>query len=202
MKYKPIPELSEEDKQRFFSKVHTLAANECWPWLAYTDEDGYGELRCGKKSYKAHRIAYYLGYNVDPGESLVLHTCDNPPCCNPLHLVLGTPQDNSTDMMNKGRAASGERHGSRTHPERVARGDRHMSRTHPEARPRGDNHWTRSRPDEVLRGTDNPAAKLTEQNVRDIRKEPGTAVDIGKKFDVSGVLVSKIKKREIWKHVA
>jgi hypothetical protein len=50
-----------------------------------------------------------------PDGMLVCHTCDNPPCCNPKHLFLGTFQDNIDDRERKGRnhppCLRGEKHG-------------------------------------------------------------------------------------------
>lgn len=54
-----------------------------------------------KRPY-AHRIAWVLEYNEDPGNSLVLHSCSNPTCVNPNHLRLGTQQDNVNDMVTAG----------------------------------------------------------------------------------------------------
>lgn len=62
-----------------------------------------------RKQEKAHRIAYELAYGVSPGKLQVIHSCDNPPCCNPNHLSLGTSQDNHDDMVAKGRQTSGEK---------------------------------------------------------------------------------------------
>jgi HNH endonuclease len=50
-----------------------------------------------------HRVVW-IALHGDPGKLKVLHTCDNPPCCNPRHLFLGTPKDNTDDMISKGRA--------------------------------------------------------------------------------------------------
>lgn len=59
-------------------------------------------------SFGPHRIAYKFFKGQDPAEFFVCHKCDNPPCCNPYHLFIGTPQDNTADMVKKGRGLKGE----------------------------------------------------------------------------------------------
>jgi hypothetical protein len=83
-------------ENRFWEKVDMQGPDDCWEWTASTDRDGYGKFKAGKM-YQAHRIAYYLATNEDPGDLCVRHTCDNPPCCNPAHLRLGTNDDNAHD---------------------------------------------------------------------------------------------------------
>lgn len=70
--------------------------------------DGYGQfkLQSGGSPKRASRIAWLLTYG-DPGTLCVLHRCDNPPCCNPGHLFLGTVADNNADKKAKGRGSSG-----------------------------------------------------------------------------------------------
>lgn len=81
--------------------------NDCWEWVAHRDAGGYGTIGRGHdKMYLAHRWAYYIEYGVDPGDKLVCHNCDNPSCVNPVHLWLGTDQDNTRDCHSKGRAST------------------------------------------------------------------------------------------------
>jgi len=91
--------------------------NACWLWTRFRDWDGYGKFSHdldGKHvSVAAHRMAYRLTHgNFDPA-LVVCHRCDNPPCCNPTHLFLGTTQENTADRDAKGRQAKGDalRHG-------------------------------------------------------------------------------------------
>lgn len=94
-------------EQRFWDRVDTSGGDDaCWPWTLSTNDQGYGRMGWGSKLELTHRIAWALGYNagVFPDEN-VLHTCDNPPCCNPAHLFIGTQDDNMQDTVSKGRAS-------------------------------------------------------------------------------------------------
>jgi len=98
-----IPYISEKESLRFWSKVAITAhPNLCWIWQATGER--YGNFSVGKSQYKSNRIAYFLHYKEDPKELSVMHSCDNPKCCNPAHLSLGTHLENMQDMASKGRA--------------------------------------------------------------------------------------------------
>ena len=123
---KPLPTMTASDIARFWSYVETGPPDICWPWKAGQFAGGYGQLKINRRTVKAHRVAFLLFHGYDPVGLMVRHTCDNPPCCNGLHLIDGTGTDNAADCIARGRnnAARGERHGSRTHPERWPRGER------------------------------------------------------------------------------
>ena len=87
---------------RFWNKV-IKQDNGCWIWTAYTNSDGYGKFKIGKRTCNAHRMAWMLCCGSIPKGMLVLHHCDNPPCVNPDHLYLGTDADNVRDRDNRNR---------------------------------------------------------------------------------------------------
>lgn len=95
--------------ERFWNKVSVRTKDECWPWMAHRSDRGYGIFWLDGKNVRAHRVALELETGENPQDLLALHSCDNPPCCNPSHLRWGTLQDNSDDMTLRKRHSFGER---------------------------------------------------------------------------------------------
>lgn len=180
----------------------------CWLWTRAVNKDGYGLTSWNGVHIRAHRASLQikLGRPLEADEC-ACHHCDNPPCVNPDHLWVGTPGDNARDRDKKGRTAQpprGDSHWTRLHPERVARGDRHGSHTCPESLPRGDRHFSKTNPEKVARGERVSSAKLTATQVRDIRALCSTGVThraVAAMFGVAQPTVSRIVRRELWKHV-
>ncbi|NHN21083.1 HNH endonuclease, partial [Bacillus amyloliquefaciens] len=68
----------------------------CWPWIGATTY-GYGVFGRGGKTKRAHRHVAEMAFGDLKG-FFVCHACDDPGCCNPLHLFLGSHADNMADM--------------------------------------------------------------------------------------------------------
>lgn len=156
--------MTTADIARFWVKVDRSGGpRACWPWRAGRNKRGNGNFSITDHTYKyghrallAHRVALFLSTGKMPPTKEGMHECDYPPCCNPKHLRWGTRKQNMADAKRRGLIASGDRHGTRTHPE---------------SRPRGETHSN---------------AKLSTKQVALIRKlyRPGSARRLGKRFKV------------------
>jgi hypothetical protein len=79
-------------------------SGDCWNWTGATQTNfPYGMITHRGRNLRVHRVAYELTYGPIPNGFSVCHSCDNPRCCNPGHLFLGSHADNMADMRVKGR---------------------------------------------------------------------------------------------------
>lgn len=114
----------------------------CWHWKLSGTPSGYGLMNIGGKRYLAHRAAFFAWTGIDPIGLFVCHKCDNPPCCNPEHLFLGTASDNTRDFVRKGLNQHGDAHWTRRLPHLVRRGASHAAKLQGNSfYHRGDSHY-------------------------------------------------------------
>lgn len=95
-------------KDAFWAHCDKLGPEDCWPWDANRDRNGYGKLKHKGQYYRAHRVSYLIHKGEIADDHFVCHHCDTPWCCNPVHLFLGTVADNKADEVAKGRHVKGE----------------------------------------------------------------------------------------------
>ena len=140
-------------------------ASTCINTRFAVDKDGYGLVTIAGTKQKHHRLAYCEANDLlitDIAGKVIMHTCDNPSCVNPDHLVLGTHADNTQDMWAKGRQNVPS-----------------------------------------FKGDKNPAAKLTDDKVREIRElaKVGNPFRLAKQYGISQGSLYYILSRRTWKHV-
>lgn len=212
----------------FWDSIEIGSPDECWPHKG-TKKGAYGSFRIPgyrPKQFRAHRLAWIFTHGHIPDNLYVLHKCDNPPCCNPDHLFLGTHQDNMDDMLKKGRKflSNGElchthkltsqdvieirrRYDpSKTTYQMMATEFGVSEQTIREA-VTGVNWKHIPKPERKLiynRGQAHPRSHLTDDDVRSIRKlyaQGMTKAEIGRRFRISQPGVRKIVTRITWTHI-
>lgn len=162
--------------------------NACWLRPGAANAGGYTVIHAEGRNWLAHRYAWHVERGPIPPGLFVCHRCDvrYPPgdltyrrCIRPSHLFLGTVADNQRDMVAKRRQATGDRHGSRTQP--------------------GD-HWSKRMPERVTRHEAHGMAKLTADDVREIRRlgDSVTPTELGRRFGVTRQNVNRILKGQTW----
>lgn len=166
---------------------HKEGPDGCWMWTGRLCREGYGHMD-GASSALVHRVAWEAFNGPVPDGLHVMHLCDSrrPPgdasyrrCCNPIHLRLGTHQENIADMVAKGR---GRRHDIRLAPPLedvvVARAAAHHAS-----------------------GSKCHKAKLTEDDVRKIRTLGKSPVEMAREYSVTNSTILAVIRRHTWKCV-
>lgn len=118
---KPIPSHTEAATS-FWARLPS--GDGCWVWTGARQAKGYGRVWFRGRIWGTHRLAWFLTRGEIHAALQVCHRCDNPPCCNPAHLFLGTNEENVADMMRKGRFNVGSRpRGADVHNARLTEAD-------------------------------------------------------------------------------
>lgn len=163
---------------RFWSYVDKSGGpTACWPWTKFIHPKGYGIYLVrgwGKRTSRTHRIAYELTYGPIPDDLYACHHCDNPACCNPNHIFIGTQKDNMQDAARKNRTS------------------------------KGDTSWSHLHRDHYPVGESCPNAKLTDNLVREIRTSYSSGMStykLAQRFNVSSHTIWTVISHKSWKHV-
>ena len=104
MTYIPDDSIITQLPERLLAKIEVRSPEECWPWKGSTNGI-YGQLSFESKHWVAHRLVYTLTHGPIEEGLEVMHVCDNPLCCNPAHLMVGTHIENMRQMADRGRRA-------------------------------------------------------------------------------------------------
>lgn len=206
--------------------------DDCWPWIgSTTPEGGYGRFTRDNEHCYAHRSAFECEHGEGSADGLLCrHKCDNPPCCNPNHILLGTHKDNVHDAIERGRARKAvgeEASGAKLTETLVLKARQLAASGHPIARileqipgvSHGNmkaavtgRHWAHL-PGAVTELAKAKAPgpkpgsghKLTEAEVSEIKRglrDGVRGVILAEKCGVTQGTISAIKVGRIWSHVA
>lgn len=95
--------------ERILNKL-LYSDDSCWIWRGMLS-NGYPRIKINKRRYAVTRIIFELGGTPIQDGHIIRHTCDNPPCVNPDHLLPGTHDDNVKDRVRRKRSAVGVSNG-------------------------------------------------------------------------------------------
>jgi HNH endonuclease len=202
-------------QQRFFKWVEKT--DGCWLWKGALSPKGYGQFMTrlnGKaKLVTASRFSWQIHHGPIPEGMHACHKCDNRRCVNPDHLFLGTHEDNMIDMVEKGRQAKAKLDAEKVKAIRLdTRKHEDIAKDYGVIRQtvtllKARKTW-RHVPGEVRQhqpephsGEKNPAAKLTEYDVMEIKVSNASVNALAKAYGVTHGTISAIRCGKTWARV-
>jgi hypothetical protein len=100
-RYRPLPVLTPAEVARFYRAM--VVAGHGMTWGGEVNNGGYGRFPIWRDGQRirllSHRVSFWLATGTDPGQLVIRHTCDTPPCCTPDCFLVGTPADNTRDAI-------------------------------------------------------------------------------------------------------
>lgn len=172
-----------------WSTIRTGTMSECWEWAGSRVSTNYGQVKYNGRPWRAHRLIWTFVFGEIPAGMHICHHCDNPPCCNPFHLFLGTPGDNVRDAMRKGRLVKGETHPFYKNPPPHIIGDNNPSRRMPERLARGERQGSA-----VLKELDIPI-------IRERRSNGEFFTTIAADYGVTPKTIENVVTKHTWAHI-
>lgn len=100
--------MRKNTKKDFWELVKISKKTECWHWMGSTFNKRYGRFSYGGKSRTTHRLAFEFTKGKIVEGMYVMHKCNNMICCNPSHLKLGTPLENTRHASSSGSFDAGQ----------------------------------------------------------------------------------------------
>lgn len=196
-----------------YSKERDAAAEKCIECKGSPDGNGYGRITVNGRRMRAHRYAYEAAHGPIPKGMFVCHHCDNRFCMNPAHLFLGTPKDNSQDMVKKGRSYK-PTHCPSGHPyieENVYWNFRKKRQCRICLKTSQKHSYLKTRSGRTNKGVGNPRCKLKEKDVKTIRanfketlrgsRNVNNSKILAEQFAVTTETIRRIAKGKRWTHL-
>lgn len=96
-----LPVVRDRDPDLFWRKVARAGDDDCWFVKSASPPEFHLSFTFRRVSYAYHRYSWALHNGVEPGAAVIRHTCDNPHCVNPRHLMPGTTAENNADTSQR-----------------------------------------------------------------------------------------------------
>lgn len=220
----------DSPEERFNQQYEVDEETGCWEWTGTRHEHGYGQIGIDYITVGAHRYSYKLHNGEIPEGAFICHKCHNPPCVNPDHLYAGDAKSNAQDAIDNGDwpELTGERQANAALTNDEAKEMRHKYAGGDTVKELSDEYSvsmgvvsrvingvtytdaggptdTDTHERMARRGEDANTSKLTESDVREIRRvydeEDVTMKEVGERFGTTATNVCDIVNRDSWKHV-